>query len=559
MHSTATGLRAPCRALAGLAGLVLSAATALSGTGGPDFYGYTWRDSLEPGVTFAWEDITATGIDVTMRADDRNSGLRPLPFPFPYRGADYTRIARCTNGWVSLVDGGADSYDNLLLPEGGPPRGTIAAFWDDFNLENAGEMFIQDLGDRYVVTWQAIPFFRDETQTATFQVILHADGRIVVQLLAITGTLDSATIGIESVDDTDGLTAWFNGPIPAPPYAVWFEPPPPLPNGLDCAGAAPLACGDVVTADLAAAPAGQPQYRCTRDDLSGREHVYVVDLPTPTSVRYVLEPLSGNPRLLTLPACDPNACTVVTGGLLSLNGATGRFYLVVESAPGEEGAYRLRAECLPLATSLDCSAPAPLACGETVTGDLAAGAANQDSYWCSLDDWGGSEQVWLLDFPVQVSSATVTLNPLGGNPQLIAIYPCDANACLAPPGLSFALTDPVGPYFVVVDCAAGEEGAYELVVTGGAPPSRDVAGALRASGATADTVNLSWPAFGAPRAGESFAVMRADDDPTGPWLTVGRPGTTAWTDPAAPPRYAPTHVWFYDVRVSDPCGNLSAD
>ena len=31
-----------------------------------------------------------------------------------------------------------------------------------------------------------------------------------------------------------------------------------------------------------------------------------------------------------------------------------------------------------------------------------------------------------------------------------------------------------------------------------------------------------------------------------------------WTDPDAPP-VGSVHVWFYDVRVSDLCGNLSAE
>ena len=41
---------------------------ARAATGGPDGFGYTWRDGAEPGVVFAWEDISVTGTDITVEA-----------------------------------------------------------------------------------------------------------------------------------------------------------------------------------------------------------------------------------------------------------------------------------------------------------------------------------------------------------------------------------------------------------------------------------------------------------------------------------------------------------
>jgi hypothetical protein len=541
-------------ALALLGAWAMPVRDAIAAAGGPDALGYTWRDVFEPGVVYAWEDISVTGQDVTIADDDANTGPLPLSFAFPYYAQTYTSIAACTNGWVSVVDGGSGEFDNAALPFAGRSRATIAAFWDDFNLTNAGKMYFQDFGDHAVVTWDAVPYYNDGARHATLQVALFPDGRIVSRVQSADG-LDSATIGIENVPETVGLTAWFNTPVPAPPYAVEFLPPVPIVPGLDCASAVPIGCGDDFAGDLASGAANQGAYRCTRDDLSGREQIFLLDLQVPTTARFRFEVLSGAPQLLVLPACDPNACAIPANGLLSFSGATGRWWLVVDCLPGQEGRYRLWSECLPLATTLDCSAAA-LACGTTVTGDLTGAPALQDAYWCSLADYSGREQVWRLDFPFQLPSATLTLTSLTGNADLIVIDPCDANACLEPPADSVTLADPVGSYFVVVDAAPGDEGAYELAVTGGAPPARIVGDALRIVGHAPDAALLDWPGAPVPRVGETYVVERSEDAPQGPFTRQVSTLATSWTDAAATERF-PWHLWCYRVALSDPCGNLS--
>ena len=42
-----------------LIALITSAAPAIAGTGGPDSYGYIWRDTASGGPAYAWIDIAA--------------------------------------------------------------------------------------------------------------------------------------------------------------------------------------------------------------------------------------------------------------------------------------------------------------------------------------------------------------------------------------------------------------------------------------------------------------------------------------------------------------------
>ena len=92
-----------------------------------------------------------------------------------------------------------------------------------------------------------------------------------------------------------------------------------------------------------------------------------------------------------------------------------------------------------------------------------------------------------------------------------------------------------------------------------AGPAGLVGNTLRATDHTDTTVDFNWLLAALPGPGESYRVFRSDDNPEGPFVQVGAPAAQTWTDPDAPPRFSPAHVWFYDVRLADECGNLSVD
>ena len=176
------------------------------GAGGPDGFGYAWADSDEPGgPTFGWVDIATTGTAVTL-ADDAAVSVA-LPFAFPFYGTDRTSVRVTSNGWLGFAGSGtATGATNAAIPTGGAPNDLIAAFWDDLNPADGGQIRYRDMGDgRFVVSWLAVPRYNEAGSAMTFQAILYATGEIVFQYQTLVGTRTSATVGIENPTGTDGL------------------------------------------------------------------------------------------------------------------------------------------------------------------------------------------------------------------------------------------------------------------------------------------------------------------------------------------------------------------
>ena len=212
---------------------------AASLTGGPDAYGYTFADSDEPGVpTAPFTDITGTGVEI-LPGDWTPTGSFPptvegyvdvpLPFPFPFYGRVESTARIFVNGFISFSDYKLDSFVNTGLPDptAGAPDAMIAAFWDDILLGAASSVHFGDLPDgRFAVQYTAIEQPGIPVESLTFQIILSDSGDIEIQYGTMSGTLDSATVGIENHDGTDGLEVVFDSPYVASDKAVLFTAPP---------------------------------------------------------------------------------------------------------------------------------------------------------------------------------------------------------------------------------------------------------------------------------------------------------------------------------------------
>ncbi|HEX9953248.1 MAG TPA: M36 family metallopeptidase, partial [Rubricoccaceae bacterium] len=180
------------------------------GSGGPDAFGYRWTDSNEPGgPTYNWIDISATGTAVTL-GDDATVTV-PLPFAFKYYGVDQTSVRIVSNGWLGF-GGTSTAYSNVAIPTAADPNNALFAFWDDLNPGAGGSVRYQDMGDgRFVVSWIAVPRYSDAASVETFQIILSRGGAVTYQYKTVTGTLNSATVGIENATGSTGLQTAFNG------------------------------------------------------------------------------------------------------------------------------------------------------------------------------------------------------------------------------------------------------------------------------------------------------------------------------------------------------------
>jgi hypothetical protein len=184
----------------------------ITGNGGPDVFGYTWRDSDDPnGPVFDWVDITTIGTPLALTGDDQNQAGVPIGFDFPFYGGSFNTVNVCTNGWLSFTST-LTSLTNQPLPNSGSgtPENLLAAFWDDLNPGAVQRMYTYRDGTRFILSYVAVPRFTSGGPY-TFQVILYPSGRIVYQYLDMQGTrLNEATIGIQNAARNDGLTVVHN-------------------------------------------------------------------------------------------------------------------------------------------------------------------------------------------------------------------------------------------------------------------------------------------------------------------------------------------------------------
>ncbi|MCP4583887.1 MAG: T9SS type A sorting domain-containing protein [candidate division Zixibacteria bacterium] len=175
--------------------------------GGPDEYGYTWKDSNEDnGPHYDWIDITSTGTPVTGLGDDTNVGPFDIGFEFPFYGNVFSSFRFCTNGFLSFTSS-VTAYDNGSIPTGDDPANLVAPFWDDLNFNDGGEAYYYTNGvDSLIVSYINVAHYSSGGPGPyTFQVILLADGNIVYQYADINDPIDSHTIGIQDENGTIGL------------------------------------------------------------------------------------------------------------------------------------------------------------------------------------------------------------------------------------------------------------------------------------------------------------------------------------------------------------------
>lgn len=199
--------------------------------GGPDAFGYFWIDSDEPGgPTYAWNDVSGTGIDIVgSLTDDSFSGPYNMGMNFPFYGNTYSQIYVGSNGILGFTSTTLNTLSNVAIPTAATPNNFIAWMWDDLNPADASSsphIYFDTTGGKCTIQFTNVAEYLSGGggKKITAQVILEQDGTITINYQTIEAGFDltSNTIGIENDDGSDGLQVAFNSPYPHNGLAVKF-------------------------------------------------------------------------------------------------------------------------------------------------------------------------------------------------------------------------------------------------------------------------------------------------------------------------------------------------
>jgi len=189
-------------------------------SGGPDAFGYIWKDSNDPGgPQYNWVDISSIGTPVNL-SDDQNVGPFALGFTFQFYGTNFTSYRLCSNGFVTFTST-STSWGNDPIPDNSEPNNLLAGFWDDLNPTYGGHVYRYESNDSVIVTWDNIQHY-GSGGPYTFQIIILANGTVTYQYNNMVSRIDEATIGIENADGTIGLQVAYNQPYVQNDLAIRF-------------------------------------------------------------------------------------------------------------------------------------------------------------------------------------------------------------------------------------------------------------------------------------------------------------------------------------------------
>ena len=171
-------------------------------------------------VPYEWVEISGIGINTGVTGDDQTLGPFDIGFAFPWWDMNFeSQIWVCSNGWLSFSSGQGAAYMNAAIPTSGSPNNLIAPYWDDLTPNaNSEILYYHDTAnERFIVEWLDVPHY-STGGTYTFELILYANGDIDFMFNNLThGTANSATLGIENSNGSEGIQVTFNGSGPLNP------------------------------------------------------------------------------------------------------------------------------------------------------------------------------------------------------------------------------------------------------------------------------------------------------------------------------------------------------
>ena len=203
-------------------------------SGGPDAYGYTWKNSSHTSnpPTYNWVDITTRGDQVTGLADDNVVGPFPLAQGFQYYWYPVSQIWIGSNGYISFNSVNMASPFPSTVPSPAGGNDWLAPHMADLNFSganNPGQCFFYANQDSLVVSFINVPYWSVSAPgysgSNTFQIIwTKADKHIQFnyQSLSSAGaTSEDCVTGIENNTGALGLQNYIDV-VPANSFAIKY-------------------------------------------------------------------------------------------------------------------------------------------------------------------------------------------------------------------------------------------------------------------------------------------------------------------------------------------------
>lgn len=202
--------------------------------GGPDQYGYTWKDSNEPGgPAYNWWDITQIGTQLNGLGDDNFIGPVSLGNLYPYYWYNVSKCWVGSNGYISFGPGNlAANFPAIPTPTG--VNNYVTGHMADLTflgVNNPGKVFFYANADSFCIEYQNVPYWSPNspgfTGSNTFEIIIsRADSCITVNFMSCTGLSQSNfSTGIENVSGNMGLQPLMSQP-PNTNYTIRYYYPP---------------------------------------------------------------------------------------------------------------------------------------------------------------------------------------------------------------------------------------------------------------------------------------------------------------------------------------------
>ena len=192
-------------------------------------------------------DISGSGTLELDTGDDAGVSI-PLGFSFNLFGDSITAIGASSNGYLSTGTALTD-FANDCIPTADEPNGLISPFWDDYSLDDHGDIYSQLDGSPgsqcLTIQWDDLGGFNNSGASFNFQVKMYEGSNdIEVQYGLIQGGTaaddgSTQTLGIENGAGDDGVEVSCDTAFDLT-VGYLFEPPSVLPAAHTAPGAACL-------------------------------------------------------------------------------------------------------------------------------------------------------------------------------------------------------------------------------------------------------------------------------------------------------------------------------